>query len=319
MSKLVRGLALGVGLTLTLALSTACEPAQATTATNTVDVRCQFLTYSVETDWYFPAGTPRALVWLQHGFTESKDDWDETARKLAESGYLTMATTLPTADIFGCTVSNVGNNTPFLNNVASMLAGIGNPSSAIGRSHADAATRAGRAGQAIPDKLLMSGHSAGGEAVLHVANRLRTNHAGTFARLRGLVLADPVSSFIGDNTGAALEGLSTTTVPIYSIAAPPYSCNSDQSGTAAVIAELPGRFHGAQITTGAHGDIFGGSANALGTATCGTPQATNVNAARVLMFGWFADMETGATTPAFYPGGTVFQALVGQGTITALP
>lgn len=319
MSKLVRGLALGVCLTLTLALSTACQPAQVGTATNTVDVRCQFLTYTVETDWYFPTGTPRALVWLQHGFTESKDDWDETAGKLAAAGYLTMATTLPTADIFGCTVSNIGNNTGFLNNVASMLAGLGNANSALGRSHADAASKAGRAGQAMPSKLLMSGHSAGGEAVLYVANRLRTSHATTFAKLKGLVLADPVKSFIGDNTDAALSGLSATTLPVYSLAAPPYSCNSDQSGTQAVIAKLPGRFHGAQITTGAHGDIFGGSANALGTATCGTPQTKNVDASRALMIGWFADQEAGTTTPTYYPGGTLFQALVGQGTLTALP
>lgn len=319
MSKLVRSLALGVCLTLTLALSTACQPAQVGTATNTVDVRCQFLTYTVETDWYFPTGTPRALVWLQHGFTESKDDWDETARTLAESGYLTMATTLPTADIFGCTVSNIGNNTPFLNNVASMLAGLGDPTSALGRSHANAASQAGHAGQAMPQKLLMSGHSAGGEAVLYVANRLRTSHTTTFAKLKGLVLADPVKSFIGDNTDAALTGLSASALRVHALAAPPYSCNSDQSGTQAVIAKLPGRFHGAQITTGAHGDIFGGSANALGTATCGTPQAANVAAARALMLGWFADMETGSTTASYYPGGTLFQALAGAGTITPLP
>lgn len=319
MSKLVRGVALSACLFLGLSAATACEPAGVTKVQNTVDVPCQFLNYTVETDWFFPAGTPRALVWLQHGFTEENGNWDETARQLAGAGYLAMATTMPTADLFGCTVQNIGNNTPWLNNVAAMLAGLGNTGSAFGRSYADAATKAGRTGQAMPSKLLMSGHSAGGEAVLYVANRLRTNHASTFAKLKGLVLADPVNSFIGDNTDASLTGLATTSLPIYSLAAPPYSCNNNQSGTASLIAKLPGRFHGAQVTTGSHGDIFGASVPDVEVLTCGEPQAKNVSANRTLLLGWFGDMETGNHTAAFYPGGALFDALVANGTITALP
>ena len=319
MSKLVRGLALSACLFIGLTATTACEPVGVTKVSNTVDVACQFLTYTVETDWYFPAGTPRALVWLQHGFTEENGNWEETARKLAESGYLAMATTLPTADLLGCTVQNIGNNTGFLNNIASMLGGLGDPSSALGRSHADAATKAGRTGQAIPSKLLMSGHSAGGEAVLYVANRLRTNHAGTFAKLKGIVLADPVNSFIGNNTDVALTGLATTSLPIYSLASPPYSCNNNQSGTQALISKLPGRFHGAQVTTGSHGDVFGGSVPSIEVTTCGQPQAANVDATRTLLLAWFGDMVDGTTSAAFYPGGALFGALVSNGTITALP
>lgn len=318
MSKLVRGLALSACLLIGITATTACEPSSATKVANTVDVACQFLTYTVETDWYFPAGTPRALVWLQHGFTEENGNWDETARKLAESGYLAMATTLPTADLLGCTVQNIGNNTGFLNNIASMLAGLGDANSALGRSHADAAGKAGRSGQAMPAKLLMSGHSAGGEAVLYVANRLRTNHATTFAKLKGIVLADPVNSFIGNNTDVALTGLASTSLPIYSLASPPYSCNNNQSGTLAVIAKLPGRFHGAQLTTGSHGDVFGASVPDIEVTTCGSPQAANVSATRTLLLGWFADMADGTTTATFYPGGSLFGALVTNGTITAL-
>ena len=319
MSKLVRGVALSVCLLIGLTAATACEPVGVTKVQNTVDVPCAFLNYTVETDWYFPAGTPRALVWLQHGFTEENGNWEETARKLAESGYLAMATTMPTADLFGCTVQNIGNNTPWLNNVAAMLAGLGDTGSAFGRSYADAAGKAGRTGQAMPSKLLMSGHSAGGEAVLYVANRLRTNHAATFAKLKGLVLADPVNSFIGDNTDASLTGLATTSLPIYSLASPPYSCNNNQSGTQALISKLPGRFHGAQVTTGSHGDVFGGSVPDLEVTTCGQPQAANVNATRTLLLGWFGDMVDGNHTAAFYPGGVVFDGYVSGGTITALP
>ena len=51
----------------------------------------------------------------------------------------------------------------------------------------------------------------------------------------------------------------------------------------------------------------------------GQPQAANVTATRTLLLGWFGDMVDGNHTAAFYPGGTVFSALVGNGTITALP
>ena len=106
MSKLIRTGALALSLALGLAVATACEPTTTGQVTNTVDVKCATTTKAVPTDWYFPVGTPKALVWLQHGFTESKDDWNETGRKAADAGFVVMATTLPTADMFGCTVEN---------------------------------------------------------------------------------------------------------------------------------------------------------------------------------------------------------------------
>lgn len=320
MHRTIRAAALALTVVVGLGVATACEPTPTvTTASNTVDVRCAIATYTVETDWAFPSTTPKGLVWLQHGFTESKDDYDEMARKTAESGFVAMATTLPTADLFGCTVENLGNNTDFLNNVAAMLAGLGDTNSALGRSYADAATKAGRGGLAMPSKLLISGHSAGGEAVLYVANRLRTNHASTFARLKGLVLHDPVKSFIGNNTDSALDGLATTSLPIYSIAAPDNTCNNNQSGTDSVVAKLPGRFHGAVISGGTHGDVFGGSMNSLEQITCGAPVAANTNVVRTLTFAWYADMVAGTANPAFYPGGGIYDALVSGGKITTLP
>ena len=320
MSKLIRTSALALSLALGLAVATACEPATTGQATNTVDVKCAGSTKAIPTDWYFPVGTPKALVWLQHGFTESKDDWVETGRKAADAGFVVMATTLPSADLFGCTVQNIGNNTDFLNNVATMFSGMGTANTAITKSYADAASKAGRSGLAMPAKLEFSGHSAGGEAVLYVANRLRTASPTTFAKLKGLVLQDSVKSFIGDNTDASLTGLATTTLPIYALASPKGSCNADQSGTQAVVSKLAGRaFHGTVITTGVHGDIFGTSANGLGTATCGTPQPTNTAAVRTLTFGWVTDQAAGTTTAAFYPGGSTYDGLVAAGTISTLP
>ncbi|MGY2063419.1 hypothetical protein ACW9HQ_51715, partial [Nocardia gipuzkoensis] len=85
---------------------------------NTVEIRCAFTTLRQSSDWYFPAGTPKALFWLQHGFASADDSVTDTAKKLAAQGFLVFAPTLPTADTFGCTLENLGNNTDFLHNVA---------------------------------------------------------------------------------------------------------------------------------------------------------------------------------------------------------
>jgi hypothetical protein len=77
-------------------------------------VRCAFLTYRLPTDWYLPATEPRGLVWAQHGFVESRKVWADFAVRAARAGFLVVAPTLPTADLFGGTVQNLGNNTLFL-------------------------------------------------------------------------------------------------------------------------------------------------------------------------------------------------------------
>lgn len=289
--------------------------------TNTTSIRCAFSTYATPTDWYLPTtGTPRGLVWLQHGFTENKGHWASYAPKLAAAGYVVVATTLPTVDLFGCTVQNIGNNTGYLNNIAAVFGSAAGGSGALVSSFNNAAGRAGRVGLALPSRWAFVGHSAGGEAVTYVANRLRTNHASAFARLGGLVLEDPVNSFIGANLANGLTGLNATTLPVYALASPPYSCNNNQSGVQLVSQRLTNRsFHGAQVTSGTHVDIFGAGAGPLLTATCGTPQAKNVSATQTLTSGWLADQLAGTTTPRFYPGGATYQALVSAGTITTLP
>lgn len=100
-------------------------PPQARAASTVADtktaVACSHLTYPMATAWYFPAAAPLALVWMQHGFVEDKHVWSALARELATRGYLVMATTLPTFNIFGCTVENLGNNTAFLDNIANVF------------------------------------------------------------------------------------------------------------------------------------------------------------------------------------------------------
>ena len=300
------------------------SPASAATTvkvTNNTAIRCGFGTYSAPTDWYLPtSGTPKGLVWLQHGFTENKGHWASYAPTLAADGYVVMATTLPTANLFGCTVQNIGNNTGFLDNIASLFGSAAGGSGAIVSGFNDATNRAGRSGLALPTRWAFVGHSAGGEAVTYVANRVRTNHASAFSRLRGMVLEDPVNSFIGANLANGLTGLNTSSLPILTLASPPYSCNNNQAGVNLVTQRLTTRsFHGAVVNSGTHVDVFGSAAGPLLTATCGTPQAKNVSAVQTLTSAWLADQLAGTRTAAFYPGGATYNGLVNAGTISTLP
>lgn len=313
-------IALVAGLLATVA---GASPAAAATVkvTNTTAIRCGFGNHSAATDWYLPTtGTPRGLIWLQHGFSENKGHWSTYAPTLADAGYVVMATTLPTANLFGCTVQNIGNNTAFLNNIAGLFGSAAGGSGALVSGFNDAARRAGRSGLAFPARWAFVGHSAGGEAVAYITNRIRTDHSSAFARLGGVVLEDPVNSFIGSNLSNALSGLAGSSLSVLTLASPPGSCNNNQSGIALVTQKLASRsFRGAQITTGTHIDVFGDGAGPLLRAACGIPQTKNVNAVQTLTSAWLADQIAGTTTPAFYPGGATYQGLVGAGTITTLP
>ncbi|UXA08569.1 hypothetical protein KXD96_11110 [Mycobacterium sp. SMC-2] len=294
--------------------------AESTEGDSTTDVACASETQSVPTTWYFPNTPPLGLVWLQHGFVEGKKVWSDFAAEVADSGYLVLATTLPTLSRFGCTVEHLIDNTGFLANIADVFAHKDDPNGALATSFAMAAESAGRPATPLPDKLVFVGHSAGAEAVEYVAERLHRAYPATFTQLRGIVSEDGVKSFIGSNTDDALSGLAGTTLPIYATASPHLLCNFFQRGTKAIERYMPDRtFHGVKITTGAHGDALGPSSPAYENLVCGRPRPDNVAAVWGLTRGWIADMFAGTITPDFYPGGSYYTDLVTAGTITTLP
>lgn len=281
---------------------------------NTVDIGCASTTLRQGSDWYFPSGSPKALLWLQHGFAGTNDGMTDTARRFADQGFLVFAPTLPSAHIYGCTLQNLGDNTGFLNNVAALFGG----SAALSRSFSDAAGKAGRSGLALPSALVFAGHSAGGEAVPHVAGRLLSTHPSAFARLRGLVLFDPVKSIAGDNLGGALGPLGATGLPILAITSPPYLCNSFGGGTNELLARLSRPFLGVRLSTGSHVDVEGSTAPAVEKLACGTPKTANVSALQTLSVGWAGDFVSGSVTAGLYPGGDVYEGLRAAGTIQPL-
>ena len=124
--------------------------AESTEADTTTAVACASLTQAVPTAWYFPSAAPLGLVWLQHGFVEGKHVWSAFATELAGRGYLVIATTLSTVNLFGCTVEHLLNNTGFLDNIADVFAHKDDPNGALaasshgggqGRPAGDAVTR----------------------------------------------------------------------------------------------------------------------------------------------------------------------------------
>jgi dienelactone hydrolase len=298
-------------------------PGQARAATwaqvsNTVDVSCAAFTYHPAADWFLPAGTPKGLVYLQHGFSRSNGNLADLAEHYAAAGFAVFAPTLPSADIFGCTVSNLGNNAPFLNNVATWLGQADNANGALARSYANALSKAGRAAAALPTSYVIAGHSAGGEVAAYVANRLRTTYPGQFARVRLVQLLDPVKSFIGSNMATGLNGLNLTSTPIFAISSPPYTANSNANGTVELTTDVHRPFLGVRLTTGSHCDAEGASTDGLCTVLNGASQPGNVTALQTLAVAWANDAVGGTTSATHYPGGAYYQSLLSAGVTQTL-
>lgn len=282
-------------------LLTTAPTAHADFLPGSIEISCATGTLDRTADWYLPAGTPRGLVWLQHGFARSSAQLSELATDYADHGYLVFAPALPFFDLSGCTLQNLGANTGFLAHVAELFVTADDPAAALSTSLAMAARSAGRAIPTLPTDLVFVGHSAGAEAVAYVADRLRTTAPHTWARLHGIVLLDPVKSFLGDNTDRALAGIDTTTLPTLTISAPPSVCNNLGAGTSAVQAHLHRPFVGVRLPRGAHTDAEGASSDLLGKTLCGHPDPINVATLHTLALGWTDDFLRSTVTPAYYP------------------
>ncbi|BCJ48176.1 hypothetical protein GCM10010168_25360 [Actinoplanes ianthinogenes] len=154
MSLSLRGVLAALTLSASLLVATpAAAGAAAVEVDGEISVPCYKSTYHPDADWYFPATTsPKALVYLQHGFSRSNGNVADLARRFQAAGFLVFAPTLPSADIFGCTVNNLGNNTVFLTSVAGWLGQATDPNAALAKSYAAAATTAGRPGSTLPAK-----------------------------------------------------------------------------------------------------------------------------------------------------------------------
>ncbi|WP_327146156.1 hypothetical protein [Nocardia sp. NBC_01327] len=297
----LRGSTLTILAAVCIAAATGVGTAEPPRLPGTVEIPCAASTLHQSADWYLPAGQPRALVWVQHGFARDNDNIAALAETLADAGYLVFAPSLPFLNLSGCTLQNLGDNTPFLNQVADLFATANDPAGPLAHSLEAAAASSGRPVPAMPGQLVFVGHSAGAEAVEYVAHRLHTSSSSTWSELRGLVLLDPVKSFLGNNTDVALTDLDATGLPLLTVSGPPSPCNNFGGGTAAMEALLHRPFIGVRIPAGAHTDAEGASSDSIGELLCGMPQPVNVAALQQLTSVWTGDFINGTHTAGYYP------------------
>lgn len=240
--------------------------------------------YAVE--WYVPDATPVALMTVQHGFARQCANVRGTGLALADRGLLGL-----------CVNANLAGGNPALAEAlaTTLLAGATAP------------------GVAQPQRFVAGGHSAGG----HFASRLGWALAQQApARLAGAVLFDPVAandSFTTNVLAIAAAGQR----PVLAINANASSCNAQNNADPALRAvALAGGdgFVGLQlIDRSSHVDVEGRDTNLAGTLPCGRPLRANTDALRTLAGAWAADAAAGTRDPAYYPGGSYVQGLVGAG------
>jgi dienelactone hydrolase len=273
----------------------------------TLPVRCGAGVANLAVTWYFPTRQPAVgTAWMQHGFFRANVNAADMASKLASTGMVVVAPTIPSFG--GCDFNDLA----FLGNLAEVFADPDAPDSALVASGRAAARTLGLTLPALPGRLLFAGHSAGGAAVTYAAGHLVTRVPSAAARLRGLILLDPV-----ENLARALStGLAALAdVPILAVTAPASSCNANRSG-ATLLAGLGRPFIGIEVTGGSHCDGEGASGNpVLCGLVCGTVNPVNVVILQFFALNWGVDLLLGRTTGSIYPGGAIFEWAAGAGLI----
>jgi pimeloyl-ACP methyl ester carboxylesterase len=252
--------------------------------------------YTVDADWYFPDTgdePPTRLIYFQHGFPGSGAEYDYTAAELAERNQAIVVAPTISSNVFDCYGCQLGGDPMhaaigrlFLGDRADLLA---------------SAKAAGFAGDALPERFVIAGHSGGGQ--------LAGGAAGYFEEfapddedhnLVGVLLLD--TSPIG---GAIERGLDKIPedIPVYTIAAAPSFLNSQGGVERLLEQKRPDQFVGVELLHGTHGDFFQ-SHNAIvqiggWIAGMGIPRAENIEGAQQLMQGWIGDWYDGTHTGVY--------------------
>lgn len=295
-------------LLVTLAGCRTTSPVQ--TVSRSLRIPCGSGGTQVDARWTFPTDRdPAGLVWLQHGFARSAARLDDLAASIAARGHVVVA---PSVSSFGaCSV----NENALHEAIANLLSG-GPASSALQTSWDAARSAAGRPLIALPTKVVVAGHSAGGALATVVASRVTQDGSpSTRARLAGVVLLDPVENS-ANGMRSALPALAATSV--LTVSAPGGSCNANASGTARVLAARSG-FVGVRLPTGCHCDAEADSTDALCTIACGTPRTENEVALKRLAADWSDDMLRGRHGDEHpYPGGQWYEEQRSAGTLVTL-
>ncbi len=271
-----------------------------------LDIPCGDNGYPAPATWYFPTqadGTVDAngVIWLQHGFLGFEEWYSDMAIALAqETNSIVVSPSIFWFDTPICPGCYLGS--PEIRVAAAeMFQGDRNELNV-------SANAAGLQGP-LPEKFILTGHSAGGNFATSVAALL----VGTPQEdnLLGVVMFDGVSRPPTFTNQLAI--LDTAQKPDYQISAPPQRWNAWDIATESMEAEYPDRFNGLQIINGSHSDVISGQnlfaklAEILSDIIVRPSPPGGKEAVRTLATGWVNDIYAGNTTYATNP----FQPLYG--------
>lgn len=260
-----------------------------------------FIGQTVAADWYFPTqadGTVDAqgVIWLQHGFGATNTFYSALAQNLAkQTNSIVVSPTLSSIPITfsgGCLTCE-----PTQLDAAALLG----PNRATLLA---SATAAGFTGTALPEKFVLTGHSAGGGFATAVADDYLNGDDAQYDPndLIGVIMFDGVSNGSLDGSFAnQVAALAAANKPVYQIAAPAQSWNLFGATTNVLAATVTDQFIGVVLQGGSHVDSMLGVNPlfdfVLQLVTKAVP-AGNTEAVYTLTDGWINDMYVGATPEA---------------------
>lgn len=244
----------------------------------------------VPVDWYFPPDKvePKGLIYLQHGMLATSAFYGATAAYLAEKTHSIVVAPTLTWNIFDF------ENLPLMLShthraIADLFAG--------DRAALTASARAAGYTTALPTKIVLAGHSAGGGLVVGSARYMVERGLG--ADLAGVVMLD----------GAGFATLSQDlakiprSIPVYNLAADPDTWNNFGDATRRLVQERPDSFTGVVIVGGRHSDSMQSCSMLIQLAAyfaTGFSSPFNIAINQALASGWISDMLDGTRNPRLY-------------------
>ncbi|WP_167106121.1 lipocalin family protein [Mycobacterium sp. DL592] len=248
--------------------------------------------YAAPADWYFPTqadGTVQAngIIWLQHGFLGFKDWYGSMAQELAQqTNSIVVVPNIFWFDNPLCPGCYLGGSV-MQQAVASMFEG--------SRSALNISANAAGFSGVLPEKFLLTGHSAGGNFATAVGALI--TQTDQVDNLLGVVMFDGVSR--NPLFTDSLTALQNAGIPDYQIAAPPQSWNAYGVATELMQQFYGDQFYGVQIDNGSHTDVIQGNnlfawLGEIASAIIVRPSPPGAkDAVRTFASGWINDIYAG--------------------------
>lgn len=246
----------------------------------------------VDANWYFPAGVPQGVVYLQHGVLANGPMYSFNAAYLAEKTNSVVVATTLTSNLFASDGFWLGGG-PAQRAVAEFFLGNRDALTASALA-AGYALRYGH-GSILPSMFVLAGHSLGGTTVSGAAGFYAeaVTDGSTKINLAGAILFDATA---GTVLPAALEKLNRLQcyVPLLEIGAPRNTLDM-------LTASRPQNFNGVVLNGGVHMDSMQGGNPLIEFVShlfANFPQPQNPPATQILAAGWINDMFAGRLDPA---------------------